>query len=88
MSTDTTARPTAAPERADRPSGLRLPPEDFMTTSGEVMQEVYTPDDLARRGVDPVADIGAPGQFPYTRGVHETMYRGRLWTMRQRPTWS
>ncbi|MFN8515092.1 MAG: methylmalonyl-CoA mutase family protein [Chloroflexia bacterium] len=59
-----------------------MPPDDFMTTSGEVMQEVYTPDDLARRGIDPTTDIGQPGQFPYTRGVHETMYRGKLWTMR------
>ena len=45
----------AAPEvaRPDRPQGLRKPPEDFMTTSGAVMQEIYTPDDLARpdRGV-------------------------------------
>ena len=32
---------------------------------------------------DPARDLGAPGQFPYTRGIHETMYRGRLWTMRQ-----
>jgi methylmalonyl-CoA mutase, N-terminal domain len=36
----------------------------------------------ARRGIDPTADIGAPGRFPYTRGIHETMYRGKLWTMR------
>jgi methylmalonyl-CoA mutase N-terminal domain/subunit len=68
--------------RADRPAGERLPPEDFMTTSGEVVQPIYTPDDLARRGIDPDRDIGLPGQFPYVRGVHETMYRGKLWTMR------
>jgi methylmalonyl-CoA mutase N-terminal domain/subunit len=53
-----------------------------MTTSGEPVQGLYTPGDLARRGIDPAADIGAPGQFPYTRGIHETMYRGKLWTMR------
>ena len=39
------------------------------------------PDDLA--GFDPDADVGYPGEFPYTRGIQPTMYRGRLWTMRQ-----
>ena len=86
MSTDTGARPNTAatdPRPAvDQPGGLRLPADDFMTTSGEPVQGLYTPDDLIRRGIDPVADIGTPGQFPYTRGVHETMYRGKLWTMR------
>src|SRR5918993_2465304 len=41
----------------------------------------FTPDDLA--GADPDADIGAPGHFPFTRGLQPTMYRGRPWTMRQ-----
>jgi methylmalonyl-CoA mutase N-terminal domain/subunit len=41
----------------------------------------FTPDDLA--GTDPDADIGAPGRFPFTRGLQPTMYRGRPWTMRQ-----
>ncbi len=68
--------------RADKPQGLRKPPEDFMTTSGEVVQEIYTPEDLARRGIDYETDIGEPGRFPYTRGIHPTMYRSRLWTMR------
>ena len=36
-----------------------------------------------RAGVDYARDLGDPGQFPYTRGIHETMYRGKLWTMRQ-----
>jgi methylmalonyl-CoA mutase N-terminal domain/subunit len=40
-----------------------------------------TPDDL--RGWDPARDLGQPGAFPYTRGIQSTMYRGRLWTMRQ-----
>ena len=39
------------------------------------------PQDVA--GLDYARDLGDPGQFPYTRGVHETMYRGKLWTMRQ-----
>ena len=45
------------------------------------MQSVGTPDDLA--GWDPSTDLGAPGEFPFTRGIQPTMYRGRLWTMRQ-----
>jgi methylmalonyl-CoA mutase N-terminal domain/subunit len=39
--------------------------------------------DLAERGFDPAADLGAPGAFPYTRGPQPSMYRGKLWTMRQ-----
>jgi methylmalonyl-CoA mutase N-terminal domain/subunit len=73
---------TAPVERADKPRGLRKPPEDFMTTSGDVMQEIYTPDDLVRRGIAVEADIGAPGAYPFVRGIHPTMYRSRLWTMR------
>ena len=42
---------------------------------------VYGPDDLA--AFDPAAQLGGPGEFPFTRGIHRTMYRGRLWTMRQ-----
>src|SRR5512141_94074 len=41
----------------------------------------HTPDDLA--GWDPARDLGRPGEFPFTRGIQPTMYRGRLWTMRQ-----
>jgi methylmalonyl-CoA mutase N-terminal domain/subunit len=48
------------------------------TTSGIPVEPVYT-----RPANDPVADIGYPGQFPFTRGIQPTMYRGRLWTMRQ-----
>ena len=44
---------------------------------------LYTPADLARVGFDPARDLGAPGEFPFTRGIYPTMYRGRLWTMRQ-----
>jgi methylmalonyl-CoA mutase, N-terminal domain len=50
------------------------------TSSGIEVRPVYGPGDLPP-GLD--ARLGAPGAFPYTRGVHETMYRGRLWTMRQ-----
>jgi methylmalonyl-CoA mutase N-terminal domain/subunit len=41
----------------------------------------YTPESLA--GWDPASSLGEPGEFPFTRGIHPTMYRGRLWTMRQ-----
>ncbi len=53
----------------------------FETTSGIEYKRVFTPADVA--GVDYLSDIGFPGAAPYTRGVQPTMYRGRLWTMRQ-----
>ena len=52
----------------------------FETISGEPIEPLYTEEDLP---ADPGADIGMPGEFPYTRGVYPSMYRGRLWTMRQ-----
>ncbi|MEW6442284.1 MAG: methylmalonyl-CoA mutase family protein [bacterium] len=55
-----------------------------VTTMGGIpVQGVYTPEDLAERGVDYLRDISFPGAYPYTRGIHPTMYRGRLWTVRQ-----
>ena len=51
------------------------------TDSGIEIHPVYTADDLS--GWDPSAQLGAPGAFPYTRGVHAEMYRSKLWTMRQ-----
>jgi methylmalonyl-CoA mutase N-terminal domain/subunit len=53
---------------------------EFVTTSGEPVKRLFTPDDVA--GLDYQRDLGFPGQYPFTRGVHPTMYRGRLWTMR------
>src|SRR5664279_1236988 len=52
----------------------------FTTLSGEEIRPLYTEHDLPR---DTEASIGLPGQYPYTRGVYPSMYRGRLWTMRQ-----
>jgi methylmalonyl-CoA mutase, N-terminal domain len=52
----------------------------FTTLSGEEIKPLYTERDLPR---DPASSIGLPGQYPYTRGVYPSMYRGRLWTMRQ-----
>jgi methylmalonyl-CoA mutase N-terminal domain/subunit len=54
---------------------------EFTTVSGHPIRRLYTPADLT--GWDPVRDLGRPGEPPYTRGIHPTMYRGRLWTMRQ-----
>ena len=51
------------------------------TDSGIEIKPVYGPDDL--EGFAPESDLGTPGTYPYTRGVQPTMYRGRLWTMRQ-----
>ncbi len=53
----------------------------FTTVSGEPVELLYTPEDL--REINYLADIGYPGEFPYTRGIHNTGYRGKLWTMRQ-----
>jgi methylmalonyl-CoA mutase, N-terminal domain len=54
---------------------------EFTTVSSYPIRRLYTDADLA--GWKPDRDLGHPGQPPYTRGIHSTMYRGRLWTMRQ-----
>ena len=61
----------ASPERRAR----------FETSSGIEIADLYTPADIA--DLDEDRDLGRPGEFPFTRGVQATMYRGRLWTMRQ-----
>ncbi|HZD79388.1 MAG TPA: methylmalonyl-CoA mutase family protein [Actinomycetota bacterium] len=70
-------------DQRDRSSGAEpsRQRERHITDSGIRVRPVYGPDDLA--GFDPGRDLGAPGEPPYTRGVYPTMYRGRLWTMRQ-----
>ncbi|MCH8947043.1 MAG: methylmalonyl-CoA mutase family protein [Acidobacteria bacterium] len=55
--------------------------QEFTTISGHPIRRLYTPADLP--DFDPERDLGLPGQPPYTRGIHASMYRGRLWTMRQ-----
>ena len=52
----------------------------FETISGEPVRPLYTAEDIG--DLDPERDLGHPGEFPFTRGVHPTMYRGKLWTMR------
>src|ERR1700693_1323111 len=62
------------------PSGAE---PNFRTLSGEPVRELYTAADLPA-GIDGAEDpIGRPGAYPFTRGIYESMYRGRLWTMRQ-----
>ncbi|MEE9187250.1 MAG: methylmalonyl-CoA mutase family protein [Bacteroidota bacterium] len=53
----------------------------FTTVSGEPIETLYSPDDVER--INYLSDIGFPGEYPYTRGIHPNMYRGKLWTMRQ-----
>ncbi len=53
----------------------------FTTLSGEPIQMLYDPEDV--REINFLSDIGYPGDYPYTRGIHPTGYRGKLWTMRQ-----
>jgi methylmalonyl-CoA mutase N-terminal domain/subunit len=54
-----------------------------VTSSGIELPITFDEPSLRRRGFDPATDLGAPGQFPYTRGPQPSMYRGKLWTMRQ-----
>jgi len=77
------AREKSWEENTLRPT-LRKSPErqaEFTTVSGFPIQRLYTPADLP--DWNPDRDLGFPGEPPYTRGIHSTMHRGRLWTMRQ-----
>ncbi|HKN94828.1 MAG TPA: methylmalonyl-CoA mutase family protein, partial [Thermoleophilaceae bacterium] len=76
----TTPRAITAAERWYREKFGQTPEREelFTTISGEPIEPLYTAEDLP----DP-SQIGFPGEFPYTRGVYPSMYRGRLWTMRQ-----
>jgi methylmalonyl-CoA mutase N-terminal domain/subunit len=56
-------------------------PIKFTTVSDEPIDLLYTPEDI--ENINYLADIGFPGEYPYTRGIHSNMYRGRMWTMRQ-----
>ncbi|MDX6549159.1 MAG: methylmalonyl-CoA mutase, N-terminal domain, partial [Gaiellales bacterium] len=67
-----------ATARVPDPDGTHEP--ERSTISGIPYAPVYTPETAP---IDYRRDLGDPGQFPYTRGIHESMYRGKLWTMRQ-----
>jgi methylmalonyl-CoA mutase N-terminal domain/subunit len=53
----------------------------FTTISGRPIEPLYRPEDV--RDLDYERDLGDPGEYPFTRGIHESMYRGKVWTMRQ-----
>jgi methylmalonyl-CoA mutase N-terminal domain/subunit len=76
---------TAAEPDKPRPGRESSEPAEraktFTTISGRPIKRLYTGEDL--RGLEYTRDINDPGQFPYTRGIHTTGYRGKLWTMRQ-----
>lgn len=55
--------------------------DEFLSSFDALTERLYTPIEVQR--LDYVKDLGFPGEYPYTRGVYPTMYRGRLWTMRQ-----
>jgi methylmalonyl-CoA mutase, N-terminal domain len=69
----------------DKPAATETRPKErsgaFTTISGRPIAPLYRPEDTA--GTEYARDLGDPGQFPYTRGIHETMYRGKTWSMRQ-----
>ncbi len=68
--------PIPAPDDEPAP-----PKRSFTTLSGEAVPAVAGPEDIV--GFDPATKLGEPGEYPFTRGVYPSMYRGRLWTMRQ-----
>jgi methylmalonyl-CoA mutase N-terminal domain/subunit len=69
------------PSSQPRPSQSSADGDFRRTDSGIEIQPVYHPGDLG--GWDPAEKLGNPGEYPYTRGIYPSMYRGRLWTMRQ-----
>jgi len=91
MSNDTATTPAPQPDpgrerwRATvRAKAIGSTPERrarFATSSGIEIADLYGPSDIA--GLDEDRDLGRPGEYPFTRGVQPTMYRGRFWTMRQ-----
>ncbi len=75
-----------APRAATEPgtaADSQAPERERSTLSGEPIAPLYTPDDLPAGIGGPRDPIGLPGEYPFTRGIYESMYRGRLWTMRQ-----
>jgi methylmalonyl-CoA mutase N-terminal domain/subunit len=69
-------------DKAEKASGDTVvsADDDFTTISGQPLKPVFRPEDLEGEAVRDASD---PGEYPFTRGVHSTMYRGKLWTMRQ-----
>ena len=65
----------------EKEAGSAVRDAKFITVSGEPVKELGSPADL--ENFDYLDQLGFPGEYPYTRGIHKNMYRGRLWTMRQ-----
>ncbi len=70
-------------EKASAKAEAQVPfwKQDFTTVSGMEVPHLVTPEQTA--DIDPIRTLGIPGEYPYTRGIHPTGYRGKLWTMRQ-----
>ncbi|MFL6235854.1 MAG: methylmalonyl-CoA mutase [Thermoanaerobaculia bacterium] len=70
-------------EKASAKAEAQVPfwKQDFTTVSGMEVPHLVTPEQTA--DIDPIKTVGIPGEYPYTRGIHPTGYRGKLWTMRQ-----
>lgn len=68
-------------EWLDTAENMKTSGMKFTSLSGEEVKLLYTPDDT--KNIDYDNDIGYPGEYPYTRGIHHNLYRGKLWTMRQ-----
>ena len=77
LKTDPGGRKRWVDELANSPARQQPP----TTVSGRPIEPLYTPEDVT--GLDDQTELGYPGQYPFTRGVHASMYRGQLWTMRQ-----
>ncbi len=75
-----TTRPSGEDDTGGVPTGGGEP---FRTLSGEPVRELYTEKDLPAGIGGPEDPLGRPGEYPFTRGIHSSMYRGRMWTMRQ-----
>ncbi|MFX1579070.1 MAG: methylmalonyl-CoA mutase [Promethearchaeota archaeon] len=74
---DSWEKNTLSPHQAKHPDRRK----EFVTTSSKPVKVIYTPLDIPK--FDYMKDLGFPSEFPFTRGVQPSMYRGRLWTMRQ-----
>ncbi len=81
MSNNGTNKSKSKNEWSKTAESLKTSGMKFTSLSGEDVQLLYTPEDT--KNIDYDNDIGYPGEFPYTRGIHHNLYRGRLWTMRQ-----
>lgn len=75
------SKSTSKKEWMESAEKLKTTGMKFTSLSGEEIDLLYTPEDT--KNIDFDSEIGYPGEFPYTRGIHPNLYRGKLWTMRQ-----